>query len=284
MMPDAETRWTPLGRVPLDALREARLQMHHLVQVIPAFGSALVEPEEDDGHRSMVWDPDLYGFRSRTASAGQDLHVVVRPLPLEIQIRARGHVLRYVLPGHSLEEAFQWASRELGALLGGGPVALERPEYGIPPHRVGSGALFDASPAALEELGAWYKNATHLLMELKESLPEATTPLRAWPHHFDLAFRILLPSDPGPEEQSIGVGLSLGDDAHADPYLYVAPWPPPDAVPEIPLPLGRWQSEGWTGALLPAAELLEREERSQPQAIRTFLRAAMDVSRSVLAR
>jgi hypothetical protein len=282
MMPHSESTWEPLGRVPTAALRDARLQLHHLVQLIPALGGALLDPEEDDGHRSMVWDPDLQGFRSRGLSASDDLHLVVRPLPLEIQIRARGQVQRYVLPGHSLGEAFDWVEREMSTVLGGDALTLDAPEYTIPEHRVGRHAFFDASPAALEELASWFQNGTQLLATLREESRLETTPLRAWPHHFDLAFRVLLPPGAVGQERSIGVGLSPGDEKDPDPYWYVAPWPRPATTPAMELPWGCWNTEGWFGAALRWDDMADWSEEVQPVRVREFLQAAMDSSRSLL--
>lgn len=282
MMSFHESAWSPVGQVSLESLRDARLQLHHLVQLIPALGGALLEPEEDDGHRSMVWDPDLQGFRSRRLAASDDIYLLVRPLPLEIQIRARGQVQRYVLPGHSLGEAFDWVERELSTALGDDPMTLDFPEFTIPAHRVGQQALFDASPTALEELASWFQNGTRLLQALREEGPMNTTPLRAWPHHFDLAFRVLLPAGAGTPERSIGVGLSPGDEEYPDPYWYVAAWPEPETTPAMELPWGRWNTEGWFGAVLRWVDMADWEEGSQPVRVREFLQAAMEGSRSVV--
>jgi len=46
-----------------------------------------------------------------------------------------------------------------------------------------------------------------------------------------------------------------------EPYFYVTAYPTPDGFAGSPLPAGaRWQTEGWTGAVLPYAELLYSDD------------------------
>ncbi len=61
-------------------------------------------------------------------------------------------------------------------------------------------------------------------------------------------------------------GLSPGDDAHPDPYVYVAP-------SVEPAPGELWQANDFSGAELPYAELLEAED--QRAAALEFLRTRM---------
>ena len=137
--------------------------------------------------------------------------------------------------------------REVEALLGR-PLEqpLERPE-GLPEHPVATGAPFHlAGSAAPAELERYYAGADRLLRGLRELNPGAS-PVRCWPHHFDLATLILLDPDADAETaRSIGVGLSPGDAARPEPYFYVLPWPRPTG--DLPaLDGGAWNTGGWAG-------------------------------------
>ena len=75
------------------------------------------------------------------------------------------------------------------------------------------------------------------------------TPVRLWPHHFDVA--ILM--------NHLGVGFLAGDDAIDEPYWYVYNTPMPDPLPT--LSVGEWYRGEWTGAVLkgdPDAATIER--------------------------
>ena len=73
-------------------------------------------------------------------------------------------------------------------------------------------------------LGDWFGFATSVLEQLRAEVPPAWEPSRVqiWPEHFDAAVEIGSES----AERRAVVGGSPGDDRHADPYLYVAPWVP----------------------------------------------------------
>jgi len=280
---DAPEEWLPLGKRAPDELSDARLQLHHLVQILAAFGGTFAEAEEDDSHRAATWTPEMGGFQSRVAEIAGPVSMVVCPFPLQIQIRAGGDLHRYVLPGHTLGEAWDWAERELAALLGRSDVELQRPEFEIPDHRVAHHALFDANPSALEELSRWYDDASIILGRVQRECPEEASPIRSWPHHFDIATLLDFGSGPDGEPRTIGVGLSPGDDGRNEPYLYVAPWPRPETTPNEELPAGCWQELGWVGAILPGGELVPGSGPEQEARARAFVDAALTQARELLA-
>jgi hypothetical protein len=252
------------------------------MQIPAAFAGSFVAPEEDDSHRSLVWSPEIGGFRSRGAELAESVYMVVRPLPLEVQIRAVGDVHRYVLPGHTLEEAWSWAAAELALILGLPEVELRRPEFEIPDHRVAHHALFDASPMALEELSRWFDDAWLLLNRVRAECPEFASPVRSWPHHFDTATLLEFGRGPDGEPRTVGIGLSPGDEDRNEPYLYVAPWPRPESAPEHELPAGCWEESGWVGAVLPGRELVQGSAREQEERARAFVDAALTQARELL--
>jgi hypothetical protein len=79
-------------------------------------------------------------------------------------------------------------------------------------------------------------------------------------------------------ERTIGAGLSPGDATVNEPYFYVTLWPCPN-VNELPgLRIGHWNTQGWTGAVLIAEELLTHAD--QGTLVNQFLRQAVDLLRS----
>ena len=96
-------------------------------------------------------------------------------------------------------------------------------------------------------IGDWFGFTTSVLEQLRAEAPPEWEPSRVqlWPEHFDIAVEL------GNEqaEHRAALGGSPGDETHAEPYLYVAPW---SARPEGEL----WQAKGFPGAELPYAELL----------------------------
>ena len=103
-------------------------------------------------------------------------------------------------------------------------------------------------PAAAAFLGRWFCFATLVIAELQTSATADLEPgmVHLWPEHFDVATEL------GSEEGGAraAYGASPGDEDHAEPYLYVAPW---SARPEGEL----WSATAFAGAELSYAELLE---------------------------
>ena len=91
----------------------------------------------------------------------------------------------------------------------------------------------DADAAAL--LAKVWADGTR---DLEAFAPEAQ--LHLWPEHFDVAIEL----------GEVTYGVSPGDEHHAEPYAYVAPW-------SAPAPGDLWNATGFTGAEAPAADAAE---------------------------
>ena len=128
----------------------------------------------------------------------------------------------------------------------------------------GDDAPLPVDPDAAAFLGDWYGFAASVLEELRASAGRDADPSRVqlWPEHLDVAVEL------GRDDRRARAtyGLSPGDDAHPDPYVYVAPW-------VEPAPGELWQANDFSGAELPYAELLEAED--QRAAALGFLRTRM---------
>ena len=69
------------------------------------------------------------------------------------------------------------------------------------------------------------------------------------------------PSDEESADEQMNFGFSTGDEAVPEPYFYITAYPTPDGLVETPLPgPARWHTEGFVGALLPYAALVDVED------------------------
>jgi hypothetical protein len=92
-------------------------------------------------------------------------------------------------------------------------------------------------PVAAMQLGAMYVFGEQALEEIRrQHRTERPAIAQLWPEHLDLACAIT----------EVNLGISPGDDGHAEPYLYVGPW----QVPDDP-----WWTEPWGRALTWTPEL-----------------------------
>lgn len=269
-------------------LGEARLELHHAVQLLAAFGQTHVPPRDDDSHRSMTWDPEARVFLSEpTEGDGPSVRAWFRPVGFTAGVRVDGEDRSgFSLLGLTQDEAYATLAERIAEVPGGaGGAPLGRPEYEMPGHAVAEGAAFTGgAPGHLEALAEWYAGAYENL-EVLVNTEEHVTQVRCWPHHFDIAVLMLLDPEKGAADgRSVGVGMSPGDGGYAEPYWYVTPHPTPTEPPLAELPSGgHWHTEGWFGGVLTgSAVAASAGADARNEATRVFLAAAVSAARSML--
>ena len=210
---------------------DARVQLHWAAQIPAGVGRTLIPRRDDDSNTAFryangaLWQEQFDGKR-----AGIRLH--------DLALLVDGDA--FPLRGRTLDEGFAFVESKFGA-------ALKRPDVDLPEHAVQRGATFDPDANDLETLAGDYADAASILEKVKDG------PVLCWPHHFDIATLHTLGGD-----KTIGIGLAPGDDAIREPYWYVNLWPYPEPWRLPPLRAGEWHTEEWTGAVLPAAQGVER--------------------------
>jgi len=272
--------WKTIGTVSPGELSQARLQLHWATQLVSASGTSLLPPEADYGHTNLGWDRELGVLAGRHVGADA-LQAALVFEGLELVVVDGGRERSSMrLAGHTLTQALAW----LGEELAGDPAALALPVHEMPSAAVGEGGVFsDAGTGARVELADWFANAFASTEEAVADEP-AASPVRCWPHHFDVASLITLDSTASPEEaRSIGVGFSPGDGSYDQPYFYVTPWPYPNTDDLPPLAGGaRWHTEGWTGAVLTGEQLISVPPAEQQPTVRRALDRAVVACRELL--
>lgn len=110
-------------------------------------------------------------------------------------------------------------------------------------------------------------------------------PLQLWPHGFDLAFewfgtRVETYEEHG-EIKQLPSQLNLGFYPGGEPYFYSNPWPFEEKLLAADLPDGaRWHTEGWQGAYLPYAELVDDDNAEKR--LRDFARTVYNLAAPAL--
>jgi hypothetical protein len=276
--------WSKLGTVKAADLVAARENAHWATQILAAAADTHREHVPDTSHTSLVWLSEIGALATGElgASSGTRLALRVADLTLLVLDDAQATAAEAKLAGRTLAEASEEAARMLGGVSPnefGAP--LVRPEYEMPDHPIGTGAAFEADPAALLELAKWIGNADLVLRALAAATEDAS-PAVTWPHHFDLATLIEVESDAaGLATQTIGIGCSPGDEGAPAPYYYVNFWPGRETAAPSGVEGGQWNTAGWTGAILHADELVAAD--AQQDKLERFLRSAVAANRRLLA-
>lgn len=273
-------RWKPLGHVLPTGLTQARLSLHWAAQLVSAPGTTLLPKADDYGHTNLAWDASLGLLAGRpVGEAPLRAALVFEGLELVV-LEGERERASMRLGGRTLDEALTW----LGNQIAEDPEALELPSHDMPSHPVGDGGVFpDASADARAELAAWYADASSLIVEAVGGY-RAASPVRCWPHHFDVASLITLEGG-GPSEKArtIGVGLSPGDSSYDQPYFYVTPWPypDPDALPALERGAA-WHTKGFTAAVFTGERVVSSPPGAQPRAIHRALEEAIAACKALL--
>lgn len=251
-----------LRSVAPDQLGAVRHLAHKAVQHLTRAARANLPAAPDDSHSSLSWHAD------RLALISQPIDTDPGPLRIGVSIAdfelfvLRGDLAEPVAKLDGLCDA-DVTGRLDDRLRKDGlvPTADIALPYDLP-RQVESVDRYALAP--LEDaagcLAAWYSLAASVLAKSAAAcrgISPGPSPVRCWPHHFDIAYYLSL-KDGDPETASgIGVGMSPGDDSYDAPYFYVNPWPSPDpkTLPDAPRP-GHWHTEGFVGAIAPASEIL----------------------------
>jgi len=148
------------------------------------------------------------------------------------------------------EEAVELTTlRAAGAFAGVEPDVEWAARFDVPPPGdLDAPLAIDAGAAG--RLAAFWALAAEALAALraKAGSEDAASEVILWPEHFDVAI------DLGDEAagRRATYGGSPGDDAHAEPYLYVAPWTRRDGA--------FWNDGAFGGASLPEPELRQADD------------------------
>lgn len=279
--------WKRLGACAPTELADARLQLHWAAQVAASPGVSLADKRDDDSQTAFEYWPERAALVG--AAAGHEgwrcgLRVADAELVL---FDAHGHPIDdQPLVGRTLEECRSWlvsAAAPLSSLPVGQRLRLS--EHEPPSHPVNTaGARFGAeSRVPAGELGRWFACGYDAISQVHGSV-DGASPIRVWPHHFDLATLIQLdPDAPSESARTIGVGLSPGDAGYPQPYFYVTPWPYPPADGLVELDSrGCWHTEGWVGAILTGDHLIRVAPEDRRRVAMAFITGAIEACRAAL--
>jgi len=252
--------WARLS-IPGTQLLEERIECHHAVQINTRLARGFLRAKDDDSHTSLSWDPLAQALTGQPLAPFR-LGLRIANLTLLLLGLASEEIGSFSLDGHTFQDALTWVGERLRA-SGIDPAPLSLPiHFTLDDHPLLHGARFrlQGREPLFEELAKWYGNAARCLHAV-------SSPVRCWPHHFDIATQI------GSGAGSIGVGMSPGDGSYPQPYFYVSPWPYPEGSALPALASGKWHTEVWVGAVLTGDEILSKTD--QQRFVQDFIQQAI---------
>ncbi|MCE7998272.1 MAG: hypothetical protein HEP70_05390 [Rhodobiaceae bacterium] len=268
-------------------LGPARALAHATSQLLTKAARANLDVAPDDSHSNLGWDSAAQRFASQALpGANGEVYVGLSLVPFDLMlIDSATGTSTYPLTGHTLAEALTWLDDALEsvALKPASAVALP---YELPADVSEVSKIPDALPLGLEPLADWFDMADRAFRELAADQSEQNpgpSPVRCWPHHFDIATYVSLEAGDPETAKGIGVGMSPGDETYAQPYFYVNPWPHLDlaGLPNAPHP-GHWHTQGFVGAIATGDDVLSTDDTEK--ALSSFLKNAFAIGHTLLMK
>ncbi|WOF72589.1 hypothetical protein QMT40_000207 [Parvibaculaceae bacterium PLY_AMNH_Bact1] len=281
------TQHQQIKETPPTELGPARALAHGAAQLLTKAARANLEASPDDSHSNLGWDGETQRFVSQPLhGANGEVYVGLSLSPFELTlIDVATGTSSYQLTGHTFAEAAAWLDDALES------VALKRAAdvslpYDLPSDVAAIARVPDALPEGLASLAGWFDLAGGALERLAADQAELTpgpSPVRCWPHHFDIATYVSLETGDAETAKGIGVGMSPGDESYAQPYFYVNPWPHLDAsaLPDAPAP-GHWHTQGFVGAIATGDEVLSTAKTAK--ALSDYLENAFSIGHTLLMK
>lgn len=248
---------TLLKNMSPEQLVPARAIAHKAAQHLTKAARANLEAKPDDSHSNIGWDSAQSAFLTHPLN-GWFVGLSLSPLRIFL---SEGNEVRedLHLNGVSDAEIAKWLDVRLTSQgLSAGSVT-DLP-YDLPADVAAIESYNEAEhEQALEALAGWYNVAANALEKIisdNADIKPGPSPVRCWPHHFDIATYVSLEEGDAETARGIGVGLSPGDEGYNEPYLYINPWPhlDKDNLPAVVEP-GHWHVEGYVGLIATASEL-----------------------------
>ncbi len=249
--------------LPLAAWQATRATLHGYINVLGDVRAALSPRQKHSSHRSL-----------RVAAAG----LTTTPLPYGAQTvellldlasqrlvmtSSRGQQWQTPVRGQAVGEFYDQVMG--GLALMGVPAPVERAKFApLPPG--------EYDTAAVERFWLALTQVDGLLKRFRGTLRGETGEVQFWPHGLDLAMlwfsgRLIPgtdPNSPRDADEHMNFGFTRGLAGNPEPYFYATAYPRPAALPSTPLPEGVvWHNQGWQGAVLRYAALVEDPEAGE---------------------
>jgi hypothetical protein len=271
-----------------EELTAARLQLHYAVQFIGAVGFNLAMSEADESQMAFEWQPEQKLFVGKPIAANQPFRVAIDPIGLELIILDSPNLqptATFPLVGNTQNAGLDWLRAQVADRgVDADKVNWINYERGdFPDHAIAHGAIFQPGfEPELQTLVNYYALSDAILQKLAQDNQYASS-VNIWPHHFDIALLISIPSKEEGKAKTIGVGMSPGDSSFNQPYWYVTPYPVRTMVtlPELPK-RSFWNTKEWFGAVLTASRLEPDQDLSKQQQVEEFLNQAIELSMHLL--
>lgn len=275
-----------MGDVNPRELGKARHLAHNGAQWLARIAHSYVDPASEDAHTGLEWVDDGSALVTQEIDPGLVLELRLSDLVLQFKEEGERVAHQLELDDRSPAHVEAWLLVELlHRGVDRDRFSKDLP-YAIPGLMTGDAKRYSTElvESELREFSTWYANAASVLDRVRRdyaSPASIPSPIKCWPHSFDMATLISLDPHDTPNARAIRVGFAPGDGYYGEPYFYVTPSSrlAPENLPILP-EIGHWHTKDFVGAILTASQIIEKNATGDE--IVEFLSAAISAGRERL--
>lgn len=229
-------------------------QIHLASQYLAAAGISFLNKEEDDSHTNLRFDTDGGYLETHSFSSEND-RLILHYKIFSLEWRSNQGATFFKLDGATHKEVVNWISDTSRTFLD--KEYVYKFHYDLP-YAINNASIFKIIDVErLSEL-MHLRILTQFILEKIDSHYKLNTPIRIWPHHFDTG----LYSEISNSDITIGLGLAIPDTICDTHYLYITGYKSGSVIDTssfTKLSIGKWEYEGFVGAILNADGISESE-------------------------
>ena len=233
-------------------MKETIKSLHIAAQYLAAAGISFIKKETDDSHTNLGWNTSQ--GRIETHFFGpENQQLAINLITQHLEWLKEGEKTDSInINQHSHQEILDWISVQVSK-SGLKEVYKYQFHYDLPyPTLLDSESLiFDIQ--TLKKIVERF-NTGQKAFELFLAKNNLMSPIRIWPHHFDLGIYTRLNSE---SNLFMGAGLAIPDSLVDDLYYYASAYNNGSAIVTksfSPLSSGNWRTD-WNGATLAASQI-----------------------------
>ena len=239
-------------------MKQTLEQIHLASQYLAAAGISFLPQMDDDSHINLGWDEE--NNRLTTHPFGKaEFQIGLNIKSGELEWLKNGRVVSKInVLTSTHKDLLNWINREVLIHEIGKDYQYQF-NYDLPYAPIGNGDSFHFDQ---EERLAYIRLLTTAQRAFKGFLVDndLASPIRLWPHHFDLGIYAQLNAEMG---LYLSAGLAISDSLVEDVYYYASGWKEGKVIPTSAfkgLDQGDWRSD-WAGATLLAGKVNEAEAK-----------------------
>lgn len=232
-------------------------QLHIAAQYLAAAGISFLDKKEDDSHTNLGWEPEH--LRLITHPFGKNNQMALDFQRFSLEWLTDGKVVASKELQDSVHsENLNWIKDQVSNSKLPSKYNYSF-HYELPYRKITKDYNFPVE-GMVQIADIWNRlNIAQKAFENFLSSNHLTSPIRVWPHHFDMGIYTKIDKE---NNLFLGAGLAFPDSLEEHLYYYASGWKDGSRINPKEfnkLENGVWRSEGWLGATLPSSEINETE-------------------------